>query len=674
MTKQGVRSPIRTKRLGVTGLAGSRLMPYLVAPLISIVVMPVALLAHWQWGSDRAMIAAMAVGATCLVGSTYVMWKRRHEHTRNSATVFAGAVLGWLVFAVATDPLSHVMIQSWLLGGIFISVLWGIRHASLSPHHEEDRPGSTARDSLMEKISSLKGGKLKKIDEKPGRVAAKIQLPQGEATSNDVQHDRARIASAVGMGEDEVTVTGVPGRADQVTVAFQLAESQKKPVKWEGPSAPGESIAAGPLVFGRRNSGEDMGIWLVGQDDPDDPRPLPHTLVTGVNGSGKTETWKTIIADMRWRNDIVPVVAGPSGKAQQDFGPLAFALGLFVTGTEDVEQFMRNVLDAVEYRQELFGSLTRSDGTEGYSQWEPEVYTLHGIPLVSVDIEEAADFLSGADDFDESIRKARSAGIALTASMQTAIHSNIERKTRGQFTNSLCHGCVEQYDARFSLSSGTLEKGADPTKWRNNYPGSLYGELVGTNQDEWADDGRAFYLSRDQLRAELEASRDAGVWAELDAGTFQIFANGLKKVTGAAVPAGMPPFVPEDQEQSEEDPTGDLTRVSVDDEEVDATVAIPRPKYDAAFLLKPVTGRRMSTEQARTLLEAKIDELEATGQTEIKISDLADFPEPPEGRSRAWIYGELDRLATAGRLTKNDKGKPPYYIRARVSNGHRAEG
>jgi hypothetical protein len=641
-------------------------MPYLTAPAICVLAMPVALIAHVAWGDDRVMIAVMAIGSTLLIGSIPILWKRRHEHTRNAAAVFGTFVLGWVVFATASNPVSPAMLKSWAMGTIFVSLLWGIRHAAMSPHHEDDKPGGS-QDILGGKISSLKNSKVKATKETPGRVEAKIQMPQGEGTSADVQMDRVRIASAVGMGEEEVTVTGVPGRADQVTLAFQLTENMKKSVKWTGPSAPGRSIADAPLVPGRRANGEPLNMWIVGSNDPDEPRPLPHTLATGVNGSGKTETLKTLIVDMRWRTDVVPVVAGPDGKFQQDFGEVRKALGLEVVGVENVNQFIRNLPDAIAYRQQMFGELVRADGTTGYAQWEPEVFTLHGFPLLFVDIEEAADFLSrGDEEFDEAIRKARSAGIALCASMQTAHHSNIERKTRGQFTNSLCHGCVEAYDARFSLSSGTLERGADPTKWRNNYPGSLYGELVGTDPESWAEEARAFYLSRAQKIAELDASQAAGHWAQIDEGTLRYLSRGLTSSDGG--PVASAPAEPEDDNSQ----VSDLTRI-IDTEgtEVDVTVPIGRPQHDVVFALRPPEDEapKLTVEQARELVESKIDELETRGQMEINFSDLAELP-GLTGRSRPWVYAELKRLVDGGRLTQVD-GKLPYYIKARISNGHR---
>lgn len=658
---KGGGSAIRTKKLGVSGLAGSRMVPFMTPWLISVAVMPVALISHLAWGKDPSMIAVLAVGATVLTGATYATWGSRHEHTRVSATVFAGGVLGWLVFATANKPWSPAMLNAWAIGGIFISLLWNIRHGSLSAHHEHDKP-SNNKDGLFERVQSLSNSRTKRIKESEGRVEAKIQMKPGEGTVGAVQADKATIASAVGMGEDEVTVTPVPGRADQVRLTFQLTDALKKAVRWPGCSAPGRSIADAPLSPGMRSSGEALAMWIVGSSDPDNPRPLAHTLCTGVTGAGKTETIVTTIIDMRSRIDVVPIVADPE-KFKQGFGAIEHALGLAVDGEEEVHQFIRNLPDAIKYRAHVLGGLMRKDGTVGYQQWEPECWTLHGIPLLFIDIEEAATVLSGNDEFDQAIRTARSVGFSLCASMTTAHHSNIERKTRGQFTNSLTHGCVENYDARFALSAGTLEKGADPTKWRNNYPGSLYAELVGSDQDVWADEARSYYLSREQKQAELAASKEAGFWATIDAGTMSYLTRGLRGPEEA-------PGEAQEQGVEQEAAGQDWTAVGNEDgETVDITMGIPAPKYDTVFPLRdPDPDDKPSTEAARALLESKINDLELGGQLVINYADLSDLP-ALTGRSRAWVYGELNRLVEHGRLTQVD-GKPPYRIRARILNGH----
>jgi hypothetical protein len=342
-------------------------------------------------------------------------------------------------------------------------------------------------------------------------------------------------------------------------------------------------------------------------------------------------------------------------------------------------RLIRNLPDAIRYRAELLGTLPRSDGTIGYGQWEPECWTLHGVPFVMVDIEEAATVLSSSDDdFDTAVRTARSVGFAIFASMQTAHNQNIDRRTRGLFANAMAFGCREDYDAKFTLSSGTREAGADPTKWGADFPGKNYLESIGTPRERWAVEGRALRLTRSQKREELEASRQT--WAVLDPGTAMCLGAGIQ-VPDSKLTANLPPVKPDAPEppdnpvewnEEEESQVRDLTALT-DDEgtEIDVTQPIPKPTYTGSLSLRPEPASgRMSTEDARRTLEDKIDALELAESGAISFEDLTELP-GATGRSRQWVYAELKRLTDAGRL-ESSNGKPPYVIRPRIANGHRA--
>jgi len=623
--------------------------------------MPVALLAHMRWGHDPVMSALMAAAAIGLTAATHTTWHKRHEATRFQATLFAALVLGWTVLAAASDPLSPGMLNAWLIGTFVLPVLWLIRRHGLAAPHEADVAGSR-KDPLFDRVKAMRGSRSVSIEETTSQVAAEIKLPRGKRTVEDVRAAKTHIAQMAGVGDEDVTVASVPGRADMVKVAFTRADVQKERRAWTGPSAPGKSIRDAPLVPGVRANGKPLEVWIVGDDRLENPRQLPHTLCTGVNGSGKTETVKTLIVDMRWRTDVVPVVGDPA-KFGQSFGEIADALAIAADGPQQVRQLIRNLPEAVKYRAQLLGSLTRRDGTIGYSQWEPECYTEHGIPLVFLDIEEAADALSGGDDtFDEAIRKCRSVGISLCASLQTAIHTNIERKTRGQFTNSLTHGCVEDYDAKFSLSAATRQAGADPTKWRNDFAGSLYGELSGTPQEEWSVDARSFYLTREQRRAELDASRAAGYWAVMDPGTAMVLGKGIK-VPDARISNMLPGVAadPEPEEDAESGPPSALRETEYGVVDVNAELPPVRRIADPPV---PDRGERMSTADARAALEDRITEMGGEGHEEVSASDLKDWV-AVTGRGRTWLYPELDRLVDEGVLEAGD-GRNPYRILPRV--------
>jgi len=663
MSKQA-KPMIKSKKLGLGGLLSSKAMPYLIMPLICVFAMPVALLAHWQWGNDPAMTTAMGISAVLITGYTHITWSRRHEHTRNTATLATGGVSGWIVFAAATDPTNRGMVNAWALGGLVLSAVWDIRYASLSTPHETDKSAGEP-DTLMSKIQSLTGARTKKVKETEGRIDAKVQLKPGEATVSDVQADKDRIASAVGMGADQVTVTPVKGRADQVRLSFQITEGLKDAVSWTGLSAPGTSVADSPLMFGQRANGNPLGIWVCGKEDAKSPRPLSHGLCTGQTGSGKTETVVTIILEGRSRIDFVPIVGDPA-KFAQGFGAIADCLAIAAKTKAQVNQLIRNIPDAIAYRSDLLGSLERPDGTIGYSQWEPECYTARGIPLVFIDIEEATDVLSSSDDeMYEAIRKARSVGIFVMVSLQSAGHTDIDRKTRGQFGQSLCHGVGEDMDAKFALNPNTRAAGADPTKWSNQYPGSLFAEVVGDPREDWAVEARTAYIPREEKRRIISETKPN--WAKLDPGTAMYLERGItvpdEKLT-APLPA-----IKQDAEEDEEN-VFDLTGISTEEGVFDVTQPIPEPTHDVHFPLNGGEKKRgISREAAQALIEQRIDELETAGADVVTFADLADL-KVTTGYSRGWVYGELNRLVQDGRLTQ-ENGKPPYRIRARMLNGSR---
>jgi hypothetical protein len=625
--------------------------------LLCASAMPVALVTHTAWGGDPAMNDIMAAGATALTFSTWATWSRRHEHTRVLATAIAGAVTGWTALAVATSPLDPGMLKAWMFGGTILSIMWNARHFAHKPAHESDKASGT-RDGLMEKVGgAFSGARIRRTKTSPGRVEAEVELAPGE-TEAGAQGALGTLASVAGVGTSEVTVKGDPKRARKIHLTFQEMEELRKTIHWPGVSAPGTSVADSALRFGELRNGTELGLWVCGNDDRDNPRPAGHVLNTGVTRSGKTSTAKTLIVEGRSRIDFVPVVADPA-KFMQGFGRIADTLAIAATTEAECRQLIRNIPDAVKYRSQRLGEL-------GFDQWTPACWTQYDIPMVFIDLEEATDY-ADESELDAAIRKAGSVGILIMVSLQTAIHTNIERKTRGQLTNSLCHGCVEDFDAKFALSQGTLEAGADPTKWRNNFPGSLYAELVGTLPETWATEARAYSLTPDEMRAELDASR--GTWAELDPGTALYLERGIS-VPDAKITATLPEVVPDEPEEE----AVDMTKIKNEHGEVNVSLALTPPTGERFILRSADNLVQMKTEQARQLVEDRIDQLEDRGSTEVGFKDLEDLSELT-GRRPRWIYDELHRLVAEGRLAEGN-GRPPFTIRQTVVpiNRHRREG
>ncbi|MGW2213275.1 hypothetical protein, partial [Streptomyces sp. NPDC001781] len=451
-----------------------------------------------------------------------------------------------------------------------------------------------------------------------------------------------------GVGADQVKVLKVPGHEGQVDLAFTRPAGETKPAVWTGPRHLGTSIADHPIWLGGRTDGSDINWWIVGSDDDENPRPLAHTKCTGVSGAGKTETICTAILQMRERIDVVPVVGDPA-KFQQSFGDIAEVLGLAATTREATEQLVRNLIPLIEYRAGLFGALTRADGGKGYKQWVPELWTLHRVPAIFLDIEEATDVLTVVDEeADEALRKLRSVGVHFCASAQTMPHDNVPRKTRGQLVQSLAHGQKEYQDAKYALDAETLEAGADPTKWANNAPGSLYAEVTGTDKTHWPVEGRVPRVKAADRAEMIEVTRP--FWAELDPGSYRILAEGV-------VDDAQEPAVEQESESTVDDDFAQVSDLDLTSSEgIDASVPLAAPRGPLVTFAEPVR-ERMSTEDARAELLNRVRILADSGEREVTFAALEDIPELV-GRSRGWVYDELERLAEIGMLTRLNPGSP----------------
>lgn len=620
-----------------------RIVSYVAPWAIVTAVWPLSLVLHLviaTSGHSELWMAFLALGFAYLGYQTWKIWTVRRQETRSMVTVFVIAVLTWALFAVAVRPWQEDIVRAWALGGLILSVAWCVRHAALSGVRDTDKsPETSGNDGLLSRIRAFKDAKVGKVTETDTELRARVHLDP-PTTAKEAQDAREQIAAVAGVGADQVNVIKVSGNESQVDVAFTRAPDKAKPVVWTGPRHLGASIADYPIWLGPRTDGSDIEWWIVGSDDDENPRPLAHTKCTGMTGAGKTETICTAILQMRERIDVVPVVGDPA-KFQQSFGDIEEVLGLAAKTREATEQLVRNLIPLIEYRAGLFGTLTRANGKVGYKQWVPEMYTLHGIPAIFLDIEEAADVLTVVDEeADEALRKLRSIGVHFCASMQTMPHDNIPRKTRGQFAQSLAHGQKEFQDAKYALEADTLEAGADPTKWANNAPGSLYAEVTGTDKAHWSSEGRAPRVRAADREEMIEVTRP--YWAELDDGSYRILAAGVVDEQEEYEAVGAASEVLEDTVDEDFAGTGNLDVTS--DDGIDTGVPLAPPRSSRTIsLCEPVNLSRMTEEDARAELLNRIGILASGDGSQVTFQALEDIPELV-GRPRGWVYDELERL------------------------------
>lgn len=653
MGGQGYKRP----RMSTGMYFGDKAVAYVLPVIVFVGSMLAALILHFTLGNDPKWMGITGVMFTVATGSVWRTWSTRRKDTRVMATVLIGLTFGWILIAASVKPWHPDILKFWVVGGFTGVMVWWMRHAGIAGGHEKDASTEENGNPILSKIAAFKNATMGKAKETADELRFKVRLGDSN-TAKDAQQAREQVAAVSGVDADAVKIFKTKGHEGMVDIAFTRPSDIEQSIRYTGPSAEGKSIQDAPLYLGGRADGSSLEWWLCGDWKPGIPpakerRQLSHTKVTGTPGSGKTTTLKTAILDLRFRIDAVPIVVDAS-KFQQGFGDIEDVLGMTVKTLKGAKRFMSNLNRAITYRAGLFGSLTRADGKTGYIEWCSELYIQHGIPLLAVDLEELADYAATKGDaLYDVARKARSVGIHLIGSMQTMPHDDIDRKTRGMFAQSLAHGQNEAQDARYSLSAETREAGADPTKWKNDHAGCLYGELVGSDKSSWSVDARALSMSEEEIEWAKQESQQ--YWAEIDHGTLEILSSGLAEAeAGDTVPLHL--VDGEDDDEFEEGDREDMYEeasqaVAERADGVDLDAPLERRSRGGHGSLRSGERVKLSTEEARARFEECINMMERSNQTEVRRKDLVHLLEVT-GRAPNWLYLELDRLEKAGRLER----------------------
>jgi hypothetical protein len=598
--------------------------------------------AHLMWADSPWGAAGLTLASVALTGATW--WAARgtsaQRRLHSAITVAAGSV--WVTAAALSGPITHPVIDLYLMGGPVVALSWNVR---MVMRRNPDAVGESSDKGLLEKVG-LARTKLGNAKVEPNKVTVPYALPAGEATNDDVSKSLPRIASALDVPTTAVRYRPDPESARKGELVIVPNDMLKEIIWYPGPSAPGGSIAE-PLVIGVYDDGRELTLTL--------PQAI-HLLVMGVTGSGKTEAALDVMAEVLTRRDVAVWLSDP--KRGQDLGE-AFGACDWVVTTQDGAAVMIAAFEAVIPARQLWL------GSHGYRSWEPAAAvrqddpahtcrkdgTACGCPGMAYLIgwfEEAANTLRAVDDdaFTGIAQEARSAGASLVVSMQRASGYQISTDTRASLPSALCMG-VDERDAGFALPSEVLDAGANPGAWGNKRPGYCYLVTAGIDEELWSTPSRTFrnnpvtleWVTREFAPVRMGVDEVTATAAASVAG--QIYTDRQGPAAAPATEGG-----PQRAARTEDD---DMTTgeplVDPEDEGIDPEAELPETT-DA-----PMFGAPAGTEpdDPKAAMEEILRHFEAKGQMVIQTKDVMEHCDEI-GRSRPWVAGELGRLGREGRL------------------------
>ncbi|MER5317994.1 FtsK/SpoIIIE domain-containing protein [Streptosporangium roseum] len=485
----------------------SRGLPMAAPWVMAIVLIFLIIMVHNLWGGDPLVTPLVALFITALgvvvTGYTWIAAGNR-PHLRVMATISSG--LATLALVAGLIAGFGPMWQVYALLAFAVCVCWDIRHVMKWAGEEKNAAAAANGLAKLGEVVEAEKFSWRKIKATgKGIVKAEVIATAPGATIDEVTDMRTQLETAGHLPVGGVTVRRDPNNAARAHMEIMVDDLLTVPVAWPGPHRVGALISA-PIPVGIYNHGEAVEVYVTGRSEDVD---LEHLLAMGVSGAGKSFFARVLVGGMLVRKKVT--VWAIDCKGLQTFGCIAHGIDWLITDYKQARTALKVMSNVITVR-------TNKLAEEGHDRWTAK----SSLNFVVVWIEEAADLFASKNDYDEFVRKARSAGMMVVSSLQRATHDNLSTDARANHGSGICFGVRETADAEFALPPEVVDAGANPN-WRASKPGYAYLAGLGTDPEDWSRPLRTYLASKADLAAAITAA--ATVRTPLDETT--VLAAGL---------------------------------------------------------------------------------------------------------------------------------------------------
>jgi hypothetical protein len=612
-----------------------------------LVVLVIGKTFHGLWGQPGQAAWAVIGETVCtmLLGAlTWVMSHSRNALFRAHTTLTALCSGAWVTGATITGVGVHSTPKTlylWLLGGVFFSLTWNIRHVI------RNVTGDGSGDPLNDLFSKVKdrfgyaGAELHTKNAGEHKIEATLELPSGEKTVEDAQKKIPHAEGALHFPPGSVTMSPDLDRADRAKVTIVDPRKMREPIPWPGASRPGGSIAD-PLV---------PGVWA--DFEPVEYVTLNHHLqVMGMTGSAKSLGFGwNYLGEAMTRHDVA-IFAADVTKGDQTLGPLRPALHRFETEPGKVKAMLMDLQAGVKERTDYLAA-------EGLTKWEPGCGLAYWLILLE-EFPDIFDLLSEKQQkrFLSMVKALRSAGGTLIMSLQRSDFTQMPTLARGQLAK-WTFGVAEDKDAVFGLSPAQLKAGAEPELWADKQPGMCYIDGPPVPEDRVALPARMYLWTPEQMKkhtAAWPATEKAvdDLTARIAAGTSTVRPTALSddeddepeddELEGSAV----------EQHLKTADPNPDI-HASIDD-------PIEDDPAEEGWTFDRGNRQKMEPDRARSLLLAQLEQWANEDREDFTMADLMPTLEKT-GMTRQWALKQLKLLIADDAIERDEETRGRYLLR-----------
>ncbi len=213
-----------------------------------------------------------------------------------------------------------------------------------------------------------------------------------------------------------------------------------------------------------------LGIDVTGEPIVQDLLQMPHLLVAGTTGSGKSVSLNTMIISILYKaspQEVKFIMIDTKVVELNIYNGLPHLLAPVITDPKKASQSLKMIVEEMENRYELFSlkgvrdiekynEIMEAEGKKAGTQWSL-------MPYIVIVIDELADLMMAAsNDVEESIiriaQKARAAGIHLIVATQRPTVDVITGLIKANIPSRIAFEVSSQVDSRTILDLNGAEK------------------------------------------------------------------------------------------------------------------------------------------------------------------------------------------------------------------------
>jgi DNA segregation ATPase FtsK/SpoIIIE, S-DNA-T family len=274
-------------------------------------------------------------------------------------------------------------------------------------------------------------------------------------------HPGVKVSKVIGLTEDiklsmaaeQIRIAPVAGKN---TVGIEIPNEKRKPVFLKTLlQSDSFKVSTAPLTAA-------LGIDISGKEVVTDLSKMPHGLIAGATGSGKSVCIHSLILSLIYKSDpdsLRLVLIDPKVVELAMYQRLPHLAAPVINQPKDAALALRWAVDEMERRYQAFADI----GVRDIKKYNQTVGPGEKWPYIVIIIDELADLMMvSPQDVEESIcriaQKARAAGIHLLLATQRPSVDVITGLIKANIPTRIAFGVSSQADSRTILDSGGAER------------------------------------------------------------------------------------------------------------------------------------------------------------------------------------------------------------------------